>query len=85
MLYTVYTGNMACNAIQYTNNCHCTCKLYSYHPFGANDALWSVLSGPCKTQAFTRLIERGVASELKPCYLTCLTHKELVSITSSCM
>jgi len=83
MLYPVHTGNMACNAIQYINNCHCTCKLYNYHPFGANDVLWNAASTPCKKQAFTRLIERGVAIEVKPRYLTGLTHKELTPITSS--
>jgi hypothetical protein len=44
MLYIVHNDNMACIAMQYTNNCHCTCKLYNYHPFGANDVLWSVAS-----------------------------------------
>jgi len=24
---------------KYTNNCHCTCKLYDYCPVGANNAL----------------------------------------------
>jgi len=51
---------------KYTNNCHCTCKLYDYCPVGANKALWWFGICTCRTQTFSN----RMWSELQANYYT---------------